>query len=163
MNWLDIILIVLLFVPTFIGFRKGLIKAVLYLAGLLLGIVLAGNFYQPVSRIFGFINNENAAYILGFILILVLVMVAAFFLARLLKSVISSVMLGWVDNFGGALLGFLFGFLFLGAILAIWVKLFGSGLATESFTGRFMLDYFPLVLGLLPGEFGEDIRNFFQP
>lgn len=163
MNPLDIILIVLLFVPTFIGFRKGVIKAVLYLAGLLLGIVLAGNFYQPVSRIFGFIAKGNAAYILAFILILVLVMVAAFFLARLLKSVISSVMLGWVDNFGGALLGFLFGFLFLGSILAIWVKLFGSGLVTESFTGRFMLDYFPLVLGLLPGEFGEDIHNFFQP
>jgi membrane protein required for colicin V production len=162
-NWLDIVLIVMLFVPTFIGFRKGIIKAVLYLAGLLLGIVLAGNFYQPVSKIFGFINNENAAYVLAFILILVLVMVAAFLLARLLKTVISSIMLGWVDNLGGALLGFLSGFLFLGAILAIWVRLFGSGLVTESFMGRFMLDYFPVVLGLLPGEFGEDVRNFFHP
>jgi membrane protein required for colicin V production len=162
MNWLDIILLVMLFMPTFIGLRKGLIKTALSFAGLIIGVVLAGNFYKPVSRIFGFIDNENVAYILAFILILALVMVAAFLLARLLKSVISSVMLGWVDNFGGATLGFLSGFLFLGAILATWVKFFGSDLVIDSFLGKVMLDYFPLALGLLPGEF-DSIKDFFQP
>lgn len=161
MNWLDIILLVMLFVPTFIGLRNGLIKTALSFAGLLIGVLLAGNFYKPVSNIFGFISNENIAYILAFILILVLVMVAAFLLARLLKAIISSVMLGWIDNFGGAAFGFLSGFLFLGAILAIWVKLFGSDLITESFLGKVMLDYFPLVLGLLPSEF-DAIKDFFQ-
>lgn len=162
MNWLDIILIVLLVVPTFIGLRKGLIKAALSFAGLLIGVALAGYCYQPVSKLFGFIPNENIAYILAFILILVLVMVAAFFLARLLKSVIKVVMLGWVDNVGGAVLGFLSGFILLSAILATWVKFFGSELIINSFLGKVMLDYFPLILGLLPGEFGDDIRNFFQ-
>ncbi len=162
MNWLDILLIVLLFIPTFIGLRKGLIKTALYFAGLLIGIVLAGHLYQPFSKIFGFISNENIAYILAFILILVLVMIAAFFLSRLLKSIIKIVMLGWVDHVGGAALGFLSGFILLSAILATWVKFFGGELVTESFLGRVMLDYFPLILGLLPGDFGEDIRNFFQ-
>ncbi|UCE97308.1 MAG: CvpA family protein [Dehalococcoidia bacterium] len=161
MNWLDIILIVMLFIPTFIGLRNGLIKTALSFAGLLVGVVLAGNFYKPVSNLFGFINNENIAYILAFLLILALVMVAALLLARLLKSIISSVMLGWVDNFGGATLGFFSGFLFLGAIMAIWVKFFGSDLITGSFLGKLMLDYFPVVLGLLPGEF-DVIKDFFQ-
>jgi len=162
MNWLDIILLVLLFVPTFVGLRKGLIKAALSFAGLLIGVILAGHLYQPVSKIFSFISNENIAYILAFILILVLVLVAAFFLARLLKSVIKIVMLGWVDNVGGAILGFLSGFILLSTILATWVKFFGSDLIIDSFLGKVMLDYFPLILSLLPGEFGEDIRNFFQ-
>jgi len=162
MNGLDIILLIMLFVPTFIGLRKGLIKAILSLVGLIIGVVLAGNLYGPVSKMFGFFNNENAAKIVAFLLILALVMVAAFFLARLLKSIISITMLGWVDNVGGAFLGFLSGFLFLGAILAIWVKFFGSDLVTESFLGKVMLDYFPLVLGLLPGEF-DSIKDFFQP
>jgi len=162
MHWLDIILLVLLFIPTFIGLRKGLIKAVLSLVGLIIGIVLAGHLYKPVSNIFGFISNENVAYILAFILILALTMVAAFFLARLLKSIISVTMLGWVDNVGGATLGFLSGFIFLSAILATWVKFFGSEMPTESFIGKVMLDYFPLILGLLPGEFGDTIRGFFQ-
>jgi len=163
MNWLDIFLLVLLFVPTLIGLRKGLIRAALSLAGLLIGVVLAGRLYEPVSKIFGFFNNEKAADIVAFLLILSLVMLIAFLLARLLKSVLSLVLLGWVDNAGGAILGFLFGFFFLGAILAICVKLFGSDLVTGSFMCRFMLDYFPVVLGLLPGDFGQDVRNFFQP
>lgn len=162
MNELDIILIVILFIPTFIGLRKGLIKTVLSFAGLLVGVVLAGRLYEPVSRIFGFLNNDNAAKIIAFVLILALMMVAAFFLARLLKSVIKVVMLGWVDNVGGAVLGFLSGFILLSAILATWVKFFGSELIINSFLGKVMLDYFPLILGLLPGEFGDDIRNFFQ-
>jgi len=163
MTWLDILILVLLFVPTFIGLRKGLIRAALSLAGLLIGVVLAGRLYEPVSGVFGFFNNEKAADIVAFILILLLVMLAAFLLARLLKGLLDMVLLGWVDNIGGALLGFLFGFFLLGAILAIWVKLFGSGLAADSFMVRFMLDNFPIVLGLLPGDFGQDIRNFFQP
>ncbi|MCK5577003.1 MAG: CvpA family protein, partial [Dehalococcoidales bacterium] len=77
MNWLDIILIVVLVVPTFMGLRMGIIKAALSLVGLIVGVVLAGNFYKPVSNIFGFINNEQVANILAFALILVLVMVAA--------------------------------------------------------------------------------------
>jgi membrane protein required for colicin V production len=162
MHWLDIIFLVLLFIPTFIGLRKGLIKAVLSLVGLIIGVVLAGHFYKPVSNIFGFISNESVAHILAFILILALVLVAAFLLARLLKSVVSITMMGWVDNVGGAVLGFLFGFIFLSAILATWVKFFGSEMPTEAFLGRVMLDYFPLILGLLPGEFGDSIRSFFQ-
>jgi len=162
MNGLDIILIVILFIPTFIGLRKGLIKTVLSFIGLLVGVVLAGRLYEPVSRIFGFISNENAAKIIAFVLILALVMVAAFFLARLLKSVIKVVMLGWVDNVGGATFGFLSGFILLSAILATWVKLFGSGLVTESFIAEVMLDNFPLILGLLPSDF-DAIREFFQP
>jgi len=162
MHWLDIILLVLLFIPTFIGLRRGLIKTVLSLVGLIIGVVLAGNFYKPVSNIFGFISNESVAHILAFLLILALVMVVALLLARLLKSVVSITMMGWVDNVGGAVLGFLSGFIFLSAILAIWVKFFGSEMPTEAFLGRVMLDYFPLILGLLPGEFGETIRAFFQ-
>jgi membrane protein required for colicin V production len=162
MNWLDILLLVVLAIPTFIGLRKGLIKAVLSLVGLIIGVVLAGHLYKPVSNIFGFIDNENVAYILAFLLILALALLAAFLLARLLKSVISITMMGWLDNVGGAVLGFLSGFIFLSAILATCVKFFGSAIVTESFLGKVMLDYFPLILGLLPGEFGQSIRGFFQ-
>ena len=161
MNGLDIFLIIALVIPAFIGLRMGIIKAVLSLVGLIVGVVLAGNFYEPVSKLFGFIHNEDVAHILAFILILVLVMVAVILLARLLKSVIKLVLMGWVDNVGGAVLGFLSGFIFLSAILATWVKFFGSGLIIDSFLGKVMLDYFPLILGLLPSEF-DAIRDFFQ-
>jgi|TARA_B100000315_G_scaffold99332_1_gene91385 membrane protein required for colicin V production len=160
-NWLDIIILISLVVSVFAGLRRGLVKSVLSLAGLIIGVVLAGHLYKSVSGILAFISNEDAANIVAFILILVLVMVAAFFFARLLKSAIKVVMLNWVDRVGGTVFGLLVGAILWGAILAAWVRFFGSGLVTESLLASVLLDIFPLVLGLLPGEF-DSIRNFFQ-
>ena len=161
MNWLDIVLIVLLFVPTIMGLRKGLIKTALSLAGLIVGIMLAGHFYKTVSSIFSFTDNENIAHILAFVLILTVVFIIAMLLARLLKAVANAILIGWLDNLGGAIFGFLSGFLILSAIMATIVKFFGSDLITESFIARVMLDYFPVILGLLPADF-QAIRDFFQ-
>jgi membrane protein required for colicin V production len=161
MNWLDVIILISLVVSVFAGLRRGLVKSVLSLAGLIIGVVLAGHLYKSVSGILTFISNEDAANIVAFILILVLVMMAAFFFARLLKSAIKVVMLNWVDRVGGTVFGLLVGAILWGAILAAWVKFFGPGLVTESLLASVLLDIFPLVLGLLPGEF-DSIRNFFQ-
>ncbi len=59
MNGLDIILTVVLVIPAFMGLRMGIIKAVLSLVGLVVGVVMAGNLYKPVSNIFGFINTST--------------------------------------------------------------------------------------------------------
>jgi len=161
MNWLDIVIIVALIIPAFIGLKQGIIKAALSLAGLIIGVVLASNLYQPLARVLGFIPNEDIANVVAFVLILVVVMVIATLLARLLKFIASVVMLGWVDHVGGAIFGFLIGAILCGALLAIWVKFLGTGLITESFLAGVLLDKFPLVLVLLPGEF-DAIRDFFQ-
>ena len=161
MNWLDIVLIVVLVIPALVGLRRGLIKAALSLAGLIVGVVLAGNFYGSVSGLFGFIDNQDVANILAFVLILVVVIVVATVLAHMLKFAVSVVMLGWVDHVGGAVFGFLLGAIFLGALLATAVQFFGSELVTESFLAGVLLDKFPLVLALLPSEF-DAVRDFFQ-
>ena len=94
-------------------------------------------------------------------LILVVVIVIATLLARMLKFIASVTMLGWVDHVGGAAFGFLVGAIFFSAMLAIWVKFFGTGLVTESFLADVLLDKFPLILALLPAEFNV-IRDFFH-
>ena len=161
MNLLDIVIAVVLIIPIFTGLKQGLIKAALSLAGLIVGVVLASNFYEPLSKVLGFIPNEDAANIVAFILILVVVMIIANVLAALLKSTAKVVMLGWVDHLGGAIFGFLMGAIFMGALLAAFVKFFGTGMVTESWLAAILLDKFPLVLGLLPSEF-DAIRDFFQ-
>lgn len=161
MHWLDIVLIVSLVVPTFIGLKQGIIKAALSLVGLIIGIVVASNLYQPLSKLLGFIPNEDAANITAFILILVVVMVIAMILIRLLKFIASVVMLSWVDHIGGAVFGFLMGALVWSALLATWVRFFGTGMVTESFLAGVLLDKFPLILSLLPSEFNI-IRDFFH-
>ncbi len=161
MNWLDIIIAVSLVVPIFTGLKQGLIKAALSLAGLIVGVILASNFYQQLGSVMGFISNEDIANVVAFIIILVVVMIVANVVAALLKFTAKVAMLGWVDRLGGAIFGFLMGAIFMGALLATLVNYFGTGLVTDSFLAGILLDKFPLVLGLLPSEF-DAIRDFFQ-
>ncbi len=161
MNWLDIVILVVIAISAFIGLRIGLIKAVLSLAGLIVGVILAGHYYVPLSeQLSDIIPQANVAEIVAFAIILVGVMVIASVLASLLKWVASVIMLGWLNRAGGAFLGLVLAAIFCSALLAIWVKFFGSGLVTEAFLARVLLDKFPLILGLLPSEF-DAIRSFF--
>ena len=161
MHWLDIIIAVVLIFPIFTGLKQGLIKAALSLAGLIVGVILASNFYQQLAGALGFIANKDIANVVAFIVVLVVVMIIANVAAALLKATAKVVMLGWVDHLGGAVFGFLMGAMFMGAILAAFVKFFGTGMVTESWLAAILLDKFPLVLGLLPSEF-DAIRDFFQ-
>ena len=161
MNWIDIIIIIALIIPIFAGLRMGIIKAALSLVGLIVGVVLASNFYQELGGVLNFIADENIANIVAFILILAVVMVIANVAAALLKYTAKAILLGWVDRLGGAVFGLFIGAIFMGAILATIVKFFGTELVTESVLAGVLLDKFPLVLGLLPSEF-DSVRDFFK-
>ncbi len=161
MHWLDIVIIVAIAIPTFLGFRAGLIKAVLVLAGIKIGVILAGRFYVPLSELLSFISEANVARIVAFAIILIGVMVIAAVLARLLKWAVSVIMLGWVNRLGGAIFGLVLGAIFCSALLAICVKFLGvAGVITESGLAALLLDSLPMVLALLPDEF-DAIRSFF--
>ena len=162
MNLLDIGIIVAVAVPTVIGLRTGIIKMVLSLAGIIVGVILAGRYSVPLANQLSFITNEGVAKIVAFAIILIGVMIIAAVLASLFKWAASVVMLGWVNRLGGAVFGLVLGAIFCGALLAICVKWLGvSSIITESIVAPILLDEFPLVLALLPDEF-DTIRSFFQ-
>ena len=162
MNWLDIAIMVALGVNTFFGLKNGLIKAVLSVVGLIVGVILAGRFYVLLSEQLTFVPNESVAKILAFAIILIGVMVVAAVLASLLKLVTSMMMMGWVNRLGGALFGLVLGAIVCGALLTVWIQFFGAGQTIEeSKLTRLLVDFFPLVLALLPDEF-DTVRSFFQ-
>ena len=162
MNWLDIVIIVVIGLATFIGVRKGIIKMALTLAGLVLGIFLAGRYYVPFSERLTLISSPVWAKVAAFAIIFIGVMVLAAVLAHLLEKVASVIMLGWANRLVGAILGFVVGAMFCGALLAIGAKYLGfSGAIADSRIAPVLLGYFPRVLALLPEEF-DTIRSFFQ-
>jgi len=162
MSWLDIVIVVAIVIPALIGLKIGMIKAALSLAGLIIGVILAGRYYLPLSQRLSFISSASIAEIAAFIIILIGVMVIAGVIARLLKWTASVIMLGWVNHLGGAAFGLVLGAIFCGALLAIWVKFLGvTGAITESNLAPILVDFFPVVLALLPDEF-DAIRPFFQ-
>jgi len=162
MNWLDIFILVIVVIPAFLGLRIGVIKAVLSLAGLIVGIILAGHYYVPLSEQLSFIPQAGVAEVVAFAIILIGIMVIAGVIARLLKWATSVVMLGWVNHLGGAVFGLVLGALLCSALLATWVKFLGiAEVISESSLAVILLDRFPAVLALLPEEF-DSIRSFFQ-
>ncbi|MFC2071505.1 CvpA family protein [Chloroflexota bacterium] len=162
MNGLDIVILVVVVIAVFLGLRIGIIKAVLSLAGVIVGVILAGLFYTPLSGQLSFIPQADVAEVVAFAIILVGVMIVAGVAAKLLKWAASAMLLGWVNHLGGAVLGFVLGAIFCGALLATWVKFLGiTKIVSESSLAALLLDRFPAVLTLLPDEF-DVIRSFFQ-
>jgi membrane protein required for colicin V production len=162
MNWLDIVIIVILAIQTITGLTQGLIKALLGLIGLIVGIFLAGRFYEDLAgSLFSFISNPDAANVAAFIAILIVVWAIFSIVATILTKIASAVFLGLVNRIGGAVFGLLMGALFVGAALAVWAKFFGSDALADSFMATFLLDKFPLVLALLPSQF-DSIKDFFD-
>jgi len=162
MSWLDIIILVIIVIPTLIGLKVGIIKAVLTLAGVIVGVILAGRFYVSFAESLTFISEPSLARITAFAIILIGVMVIAAVVASLIKWAVSAVMLGWVNRFGGAVFGFVLGAIFCGALLTVWVKFVGiTGPVYESALAVLLLDSFPMVLALLPSEL-DSVRSFFR-
>jgi len=162
MSWLDIVIIVVIAVAAFGGLVIGLIASALSLAGIIVGVILAGRYYLAFSQHLGFISDENIAQIAAFAIILVGVMLVALALAMVLRWAFSLIKLGLIDRIGGAVLGLAGGALLCAAVLAVWVKFVGAGAAiTGSFLASLLLEHFPIVLGLLPAEF-DAVRSFFQ-
>ncbi|MEW6141558.1 MAG: CvpA family protein [Chloroflexota bacterium] len=161
MNWVDIIIVLVAIGYAFSGFSQGVIRTVIGLIGLIAGIYLAGQFYpQVAATLFG--SNQSWGPVIAWVIVFVVVNVAASVIGWVLSRVVKAVLLGWVDKLVGLAIGAIVGLLTCAALLAVVMKylpateatIAGSGLAT------FLLDKFPLVLGLLPSEFGS-IKDFF--
>ncbi len=162
MNWLDIIIASVLVINLFTGLRTGLVRMVISFAGLILGVFLAGRYYAALAGRLTFIPSEKASDVVAYVIILVAVLAAAAIVSWIVGKVISATPLGWLDHVGGAVVGLITAGIFVGAILAIWTKYAGGGdIVSGSLLGRFLLDRFPLVLALLPGEF-DTVRSFFK-
>jgi len=161
MNWLDIILLLALLIAAFVGFRRGIINVVLMLAGLILGVFLAGRFYSSFADGLP-IGNDTAAKVLAFFIIFIIVIAAAFVLAFFLRKTIAAIKLGWADRFAGAVLGFIAGAVICGALLALFGHFFDiEGTVGQSWIASVLLDRVPALLALLPDEF-DSVRNFFE-
>jgi len=161
MNWLDIVILLLIAISAIIGLRIGLIKASLTLAGLIIGVILAGLYYIPLSEQLTIIPSASVAKVTAFAIILIGIMVISSVLAALLKWAASAMMLQWINQLGGAFFGLVMGAILCGVLLALGATYLDiADPISESTLAPILLNYFPKVLALLPDEF-DIIQSFF--
>ncbi len=151
--WIDIAIGVWLLVTLIWGIKHGLIRMVFGLGGIVLGIILAGQYSKELAAKFPF--DDKVAGIVAFVLIFLLVLIAAVILGRILHRLFHWADLGWIDYLGGGILGLLIGAMVAGAALTAVLRYMPDAAPTiqGSRLGSFLVENFPLVLKLLPEEF----------
>lgn len=126
-NAVDWFLLAILAWSVVTAFLRGLIRELFALAGLFLGILLAGFYYLPLSsRLGSIISSPALRQIAAFLLIALGVMILAGLLGRLVHRTASLVGLGFFDRLAGALFGFARGCLVCVAVITAFSAFLGS-------------------------------------
>ncbi len=162
MNWLDIVIIIFLVGSVIMGLRSGLIRILFMLAGVIIGVVLAGRYSPDLAVKLSFISDIGIAGIVAFLIIVVGTLIVAMILAFIVERLSHWALVGWVDHLGGAILGLLLGGISIGAILAMWLMWEGpAGAISGSVIAKFLVDKFWVVLALLPSYWRDAISPVF--
>lgn len=133
------------------GLKAGLVQMVGSFVGLILGVILARQWYEPVGGWLGGLvfTNELVANVVGFFLVLVVVTRAtglAFFVIDKVVKIVSIIPgIAAFNRLGGAVLGLIEGLLLVGATLWVATRFnvsdaWAAGLSSSQLT--------PLLTGL---------------
>jgi membrane protein required for colicin V production len=161
MNWLDVLIIAGLILALVTGLKAGLIKMLFLAVGVIVGVVLAGRYSEGLANAMSFIGDPTTAGILAFIIILVATVIVFLLVALIVEKLVHWVLMDWLDSVGGAIFGLLVGAIFIGGLLAMCYRYAGAtDVIAGSALGRFLLNQFTIVLGLLPAEF-QGIKIYF--
>lgn len=121
MNILDIVLAVPMLLMMFRGWKKGLVRTVATLAGLLAGIWAAVHLSQWVSELLG-LKGENSV-IIAFFVAFVGALVLSFLLGRGVERLLKASNLSIVNRIAGAALGLIEALCILAVLLGNVVSL----------------------------------------
>ncbi|MGH2599419.1 MAG: CvpA family protein [Dehalococcoidia bacterium] len=167
MNWLDLVILLILAWFTVAGATAGLPRELVTLVAMVLGVVLAGLFYERLATDLEIIvDGERAAHVLAFAAIFFAVYGAGQILTVLFRDVALGLTFGPLDRSGGLLIGLLKGVILVEAMLFIFalyhfetmVNAMDGSLLTPLF-----MDGIPFILPLLPGEFRSAVEAFPTP
>ena len=165
MNSFDIAGLCLIAISALIGSRVGAIKALMLFVGLGVGVYFAGSYSQTLSAELQFIDNPNFSYIAAFAFIFVSIMIVASLVAGVIRKILSLLMLGWIDKFGGLVLGVLVGISLFFGIASLLVNFPISGVSElveqSAFAKEVTLTYEDVssMLSFVPEWFSDSFKT----
>src|SRR3989304_7589879 len=110
MNWLDAVILIALIGFTVAALRAGLIREVVTLVAVVVGVLIAGHYYDDLADdVLLFIKNDKAAKVTAFLSLFGSVALLGQLAAVLMKQAVSILLLGWLDHLAGAAFGLLKG------------------------------------------------------
>ena len=163
MNIVDLAILIILTLMTIRGFFRGIILETSALFGLLISLLLASLYYQPLSvKLARFLPNyPTLLAVLSFFLLLIIIFLIIRFLATAVRGALRLAFLGWLDRILGGLFGLIKGVVIL--MVLITLLLFfspkASRLIGESFLYPSMQKFTARLLGFIPPSIMEDMQQ----
>lgn len=105
MKIIDIILLILLLVGAYDGFKKGLLVEIIAFLALIIGILTSLKLVHTGISYLDLDKESRTVYFIVFLLIFLLVFVGIFILGKFLKSILDYSLIGQLDDWVGALFG----------------------------------------------------------
>ena len=142
MKWLDVAVTVTICLLAAFGFWKGIVRAVIGIAGLLGGLVLAGALHRHVAATL-WPSGGTWPLIAVYAVILIATLIIAALLAALLSRLIHMTALGVVDRIVGLAVGAIVAALGWALLLTLLASLSPSfaDLVSQSSVARLLLDW----------------------
>jgi membrane protein required for colicin V production len=164
MNWIDGAIIVLIIWFTFSAFQAGFIRETVTIVAAVLGIILAGMFYQDLAEdVLLFIDNETLGRIIAFGVLFGATALAGQMLALVLKPTVNLLQLGIFDQLMGAAFGFVKAFVFIQIFMIVFITYPKWGIdktIDESVFGSLIVQKTTVLTNILPDEFGVSVDTF---
>ena len=159
MNWLDVVLLVLIGLSTYRGYRNGFIRELVAFASVILAIPIAGLLYDDLfPKVEPIVDSRVLAALASFLAILAGVIIGGQVAAHLLKRTAEILNLGVLDRLAGGAFGF-FKAVFVAQVLLIALVTFPKpdlrDTIADSVVAQRLIDTAPTVLAFLPNAFDE--------
>ncbi|RZU48184.1 membrane protein required for colicin V production [Fluviicoccus keumensis] len=102
----DILILAVVAFSIWKGFRRGLVREAIALAGWIIGLIMAVNSYQRVAPALApFIETPSLRMAAAFVLICLSVVTVVFLIGQLVRSLLSALAMGPADHLMGGLFG----------------------------------------------------------
>ncbi len=164
MNWIDaaIVLVFLFFIVT--AFSNGFIREVISMTSAIVGLVLAGIFYDDIAdSLLSSIDNETTTAVVAFLIIFGGITIAGQLLAMLVHPAVVILQLGIMDQLLGAAFGVAKAFVIIVSLLILMVtypRYEMDRRIDDSEFAKLMLDASEPLQSVLPREFDARVDQF---
>jgi membrane protein required for colicin V production len=164
-NWLDFVIIVTIVWFALAGLTTGLVREAVALFAALVGVVLAGHYYQRLADDVRIVHDDaNVDRLVAFLAIFAACVLIGQLAGTMLKGAVSLLLLGSIDHAGGLVLGTLKGCVIVELVLLGFAAFPAAGWMTKAMDTSLLAPVFlsgvPWLLHLLPASFRAAASGF---
>lgn len=162
-TWLDFLLAAVMIVTVIVGLYKGLIREVLGVVAAVLGLILAGQYYENLAAVLrSIITAKDVDAFVSFIVIFLVVMVVGYVIGALLSRAAKGP-LKFFNHVLGGVFGIIKGFLVCGVVvLALIVFSIDRTTVTRSVLAPYALTVTNSIVRLVPQELKAKFRVIYE-